>query len=315
MNHRNADLIQNYVEYLLAVRGLAKSTAMQYQEVLKLASKWAEDSDLELDKVTYEDLSAFVQHYATRNFQDRHEEGVKARRLASVITTLKGFYNFALEKDIVSNNPSAKLVMPKLPQTLPKFISQEECQKLLKACDGDLPADFRMRAIIYLLYDTGMRVSECANLSLDDWAKAKEEKGVIVKGKGGKIRFVPLSSTTTGMVDAYIDYARDEYNRNGTRHLFPSVKSTKPLTRSRLLQLVKERGDLIGLEVSPHSMRHTFATHMVEEGADLRSIQQILGHTDLATTQIYATLVDDKLQEALDEKHPLAIGFKGFDDD
>ncbi len=223
-----------------------------------------------------------------------------ARRLSA----LRQFYGYALQKGWIENNPTQDIPAPKLPQSLPKALTTTQVEQLLAAPLGHSPAEVRLRLILFLLYASGMRVSEMAGLTLHDVQQA-EGPWLLVTGKGSKTRPVPLGPIGQEMLATYLREARSRLRGAQGPWLLAGPSGKRPLTRNRIFQLVQEAGQRVGVKVAPHHLRHTFATHLLEGNADLRSVQLMLGHASLNTTQIYTKLNTQRLKSALDNHHPL----------
>lgn len=237
--------------------------------------------------------------------------GMDARTLQRRLSAIRQFYRFLLSEDIIEDDPTQGLESPKTGRRLPGVLSEAEVDRLLAtAHQNTTPEGLRLAALLELLYATGLRVSELVLLPLT----AFEQQGrlVRVKGKGGKERMVPLTKAAQQAVAVYAEKRPHFMGKKPTaqtaRMLFPSNGSTGSLTRQRLGQMLKDLAVAAGVspgKVSPHKLRHAFATHMLSHGADLRSVQKLLGHSDIATTQIYTHVLGERLTAAL-AHHPLA---------
>ena len=231
-----------------------------------------------------------------------------ARRLS----TLRQFFRFLHAEGVRDDDPSSAIDSPRSGRPLPKYLSEDEVERLLMAAEMRHGSEgLRLVALLEILYATGLRVSELVGLPLS--AVSRDGRILIVRGKGGKERMVPLSEPASDAIDAYKD-VRESFLPKGRkaaseRWLFPSRAKQGYLTRARFGQLIKELAIEAGLEpgrVSPHVLRHSFASHLLAHGADLRSLQQMLGHSDIATTQIYTHVLEERLRQLLDDAHPLA---------
>lgn len=295
---RSYILIEAYKEFLLSVKGLSLNTITVYENALEGFIEFHND----IVNASDNDIERYIQFMS--------EKGLQASTQSHHLSTLKMFYSFLIQKKIIAENPLNLIDLPKKIKRLPKSISEDEMTRLLKSCDGNEPEDFRLRAMFYLLYATGIRVSELANLKLSDIQDAENDGFIRVLGKGSKFRIVPVGQTAKAFVKAYIQKARFEFNPKGSDFLFPSPRyKNKPLSRQRVFQLLKEISDPLGIYISPHGVRHSFATHLLENDANLRTVQKMLGHADLTTTEIYTSIADKQKQKILDEKHPLNILF------
>lgn len=288
-------LIDAFLEKLTVRDGLSHNTVVAYKRDL-----------LDFEKFLKEGQKADVNADIIRGYlQHLSEQGRGPRTQARRLSALKHFFRFAVEQGAADTDPTIGVDMPKLPKSLPKALSLDEMQKLL-AHEPENPGreDLRRRAIIELLYASGMRVTELATLKLSD-ITLDEEPTIRITGKGDKERLMPLSERTINTLTVYIEKSGVRQPENTEKWLFPS-RQGKPLTRQRVFQIVREAGKAVGLDLSPHHLRHTFATHLLENDADLRSVQMMLGHADLTTTQVYTKVVKDRLRDVLENKHPLA---------
>ncbi len=231
-----------------------------------------------------------------------------ARRLSA----LRQFFKFLHAEGVREDDPSSAIDSPRQGRTLPKYLSEDEVECLLLAAENRPGSEgLRLIAMLELLYATGLRVSELVGLPLS--GLSRDGRILIVRGKGGKERMVPLSEPASDAIDAYRD-VRESFFPKGRksfseRWLFPSRSKQGHLTRARFGQMMKELAIEAGIDpkrVSPHVLRHSFASHLLAHGADLRSLQQMLGHSDIATTQIYTHVLEERLRQLLDNAHPLA---------
>ena len=228
-----------------------------------------------------------------------------ARRLSA----LRQYFGFLFAEGIRSDDPTALVDSPRLGRPLPKILSEEEVEAMIAAAqESPGPEGLRLSALMELLYATGLRVSELVTLPLA--AAVRDPEIIVVRGKGGRERMVPLTENARDAVAAYCE-VRDYFAPPGDRGhwLFPSRGKEGHLTRQRFGQILKELADACGLErrkVSPHVLRHAFASHLLANGADLRSVQKMLGHADISTTQIYTHVLDARLRALVRDKHPLS---------
>ena len=235
--------------------------------------------------------------------------GMTSRTVARRLSVIRQFFRFLHAERMRDDDPSTTLDSPKLGRPLPKVLSRDEVDRLIEATRSKGGSDGgRMATLLEILYATGLRVSELVTLPLS--AVEREPTVLVVRGKGAKERLVPLSDPARLAIAAWL-HARDGALEEGkvSRFLFPSRGRTGHLTRQRFAQLLKEAALAANIDparVSPHVLRHAFASHLLEGGADLRSVQLMLGHADIATTQIYTHVLDDKLRKLVQEKHPLA---------
>jgi integrase/recombinase XerD len=232
-------------------------------------------------------------------------EGRSPRSVARAVACFRGFYRFLVLSGRRQDNPADDLRAPRAWKTLPKFLSIEEVDRLLEAPDTTAPRGLRDRALIELLYATGLRVSEMVNLRQQD---LNLESGYLTCfGKGRKQRLVPVGDEAAAWLTRYVKEARPALlHRRASPRLFVNARGGAALTRVGLWKILRQYGRQAGLRgaLSPHVLRHSFATHLLERGADLRAIQMMLGHTDLSTTQIYTHILDARLRAVYDKFHP-----------
>jgi integrase/recombinase XerD len=237
--------------------------------------------------------------------------GLSASSSARVLAAVRGFHRFLVLENLRSDDPTSSLAPPKLPRRLPKSLSQNQVLALLKASgpepDEESPDLIRLRdrAILELMYSTGTRVSEVVALDLDE----VNDSGLLrVRGKGSKERIVPLGSFASRSLNAYLIRSRPALAAlRGERALFLNKQGGR-LSRQSIWEIIQRSGEACGFEVSPHSLRHSFATHLIEGGADVRVVQELLGHASVATTQIYTLVTIDTLREVYASAHPRARG-------
>lgn len=287
-------IVESFLEKLTVSDGLSQNTTLAYKRDVQDFQKFLEGKG---EKPTPDSIRAYLLSMSEKKLSER----TQARRLSA----LKHFFKFALERDLTDSDPTQGVEMPKLPKTLPKALSLQEMQALLNYDrESKTPDTLRQRAIIEVLYSTGIRVTELATLKMGD-LEAEPTPSLRVTGKGDKQRLVPISPKAFETVKLYMEKARPKFDgTNQSKWLFPS-RQGRPLTRQRLFQIVRSAGEQVGIELSPHQLRHTFATHLLENDADLRAVQMMLGHSDLSTTQVYTQVVEDRLRDVVEEKHPL----------
>jgi integrase/recombinase XerD len=239
-----------------------------------------------------------------RCIADRFERGYKTRSSARWMSCVKGFYRHHVHKGRLAADPSAELDLPKLGRSLPGSLSEDEVMALLAAPDIDTPIGLRDRAMLEVLYACGLRISELTGLTL---TALNRRQGVVrVRGKGGKERLVPVGQEALRWVERYLEHGRGALAADGvTPALFPS-RLGRTMTRQTFWHAVKRYAVLAGItrDISPHTLRHAFATHLLNHGADLRAVQMMLGHADLSTTQIYTHIAQVRLKELHQAHHP-----------
>jgi integrase/recombinase XerD len=291
--------IDDYLTHLGLERRLADHTVESYRRDLTSLARFAAGRERELTALRREDLEAFVRQL--------RGEGRSPRSVARLVACVRGFYRFLSLHRHVATNPADDLESPRAWQVLPKFLAMEDVDRLLAAPDPTTAAGLRDRAMIELLYATGLRVSELINLRAAD---LHLEAGYLTAtGKGRKQRIVPFGESAATWVTRYIAEGRPALLRKRTAvKLFVNARGGVSLTRVGFWKILKTYGRQIGLarHVSPHIIRHSFATHLLERGADLRAIQMMLGHADLSTTQIYTHILDARMRTLYDKFHPRA---------
>lgn len=299
MSHPFPGLIGNFLLYLAAERGLSVNYRLSVQRTLERFADWCAEHELRPEDID-EPLLAEYHRWL------RGECRLAASSCRISLVHLRQFFRYLAREKVLPSNPAALLECGRAGRPLPETLGAEAVNTLLQSIDpSDLPYGARDRAMLEMLYGSGLRVSELVNLRADqvDW----EENFLRITGKGNKTRYVPLGGVAAKALRSYLAHARSRLLRNGRRAdvLFLSNRGER-LTRDRVRQIIKERARAAGLpeNVYPHIMRHSFATHLLENGADLRVIQDMLGHASLSTTQIY-THVDQKRLVSLHQSfHP-----------
>lgn len=295
----NHGLIDAFLEMMAAERGAAQNTLSAYARDLSRFSQTLAGS---AEAAQAQDLEAFLAMEA--------RAGKSAASQARALSSLKQFFRFLVEDGIRLDNPAARLRGPQARRSLPAPLSEADVDALLAAARaGDLSKMARARrlALVELLYATGLRVSELA--ALPRAAFRGDRPLLMITGKGGRDRLVPVGGPARAATQAYLTFRDGDAKTKTSRFLFPSRGKSGHLTRLRILQLLKELAAQAGVppaRVSPHKLRHAFATHLLAHGADLRSVQTLLGHADITTTQIYTHVLEARLKALVNEKHPLA---------
>ena len=300
-NRSDTALIEAFLEMMSAERGARANTLAAYRHDLEA---FAGHAKMGLAAASRDQIKSWL-----ARLSGQLAPSSQARRLSA----LRQFYGFLYSEEMRADNPTEAVDSPKSRRPLPKILSAADMEAMIGAAtrEAEKTAEGkRLLAIVELLYAAGLRVSELAGLPLDS-IKGKE-KFIIVAGKGGKERLAPLNQQARAAVAAYLE-VREEFlpqnNARAARYLFCSRGITGFLTRQRLHQLLKGLAVKAGLDpakVSPHVLRHAFATHLVEGGADLRSVQTLLGHADIATTEIYTHVAGERLKRVVEKSHPLA---------
>lgn len=289
--------IKNFVSYLKIEKGLADSSIFAYQrDVLKLKT-YCENKHSSPLTLKYEDLKYFI--------SDLYDLGLSARSQARVISGVKQFFSFLILEDELDTDPSELLEMPKIGKKLPVYLTLEEIDALQNAIDLSKPEGHRNKAMLETLYSCGLRVSELIQLK---FSQIYFKEGFIrVIGKGNKERLVPISPTVEKEILLYTEGNRQHMKiEKGHEDFVFLNRRGKKLTRVMIFTIVKQLSEKIGLQkvISPHTFRHSFATHLIEGGANLRAIQEMLGHESITTTEIYTHLDRSFLREAIISFHP-----------
>ena len=291
------DALRLFLEYLTVEKGLARNTILSYARDVRKFLGFLKAGKLVWNRVPEETIVRFI-HRESR-------AGLSARSLARLISALRSFFKFLVLSGFVKKDPSSQLTTPSTWLSLPKFLTVKEVEELIRAPDDKKPRGVRDRAMLEVLYGSGLRVSELASLKL---AEVNLEDGFLIcRGKGGKERIVPLGRSACGAVGRYLAEVRPLVVSGERDELFLSRRG-KPFTRQGLWKLIRQHAREAGLaaKISPHILRHSFATHLLERGADLRSVQLMLGHSQITTTQIYTHVSRDLIRRVYDQFHPRA---------
>jgi integrase/recombinase XerD len=297
--------LERYLRHVAIERGRSAHTVAAYRRDLTAFLAGAEAAGI----TEPEGLSPAVVAAHARSLREG-ERPQAASSVARALSSIRGFTRFLVEEGRIATDPAAEVAAPKLPSRLPKALTIEQVQALLDATDGDDPARLRDKALLELLYATGARVSEAVGLNVDDLI-GEDGAAEIVRlfGKGGKQRIVPVGSYARAALDAYLVRARPLLSAQGraTPALFLGVRGAR-LSRQNAWLIIRAAGERaqLGVELSPHSMRHSFATHLLQGGADVRVVQELLGHASVATTQIYTKVTADALRDMYVTAHPRA---------
>jgi integrase/recombinase XerD len=289
--------IHEFLAHLAVERNLSPRTVEAYHRDLTQFNAWLVGQSLQLDG---------VERAALRNYLGaRRDGGLSPRSAARALSTLRGFFRFLVRTEVLSADPTANLRSPSLWQTVPHALSSDEIEALLAAPDTSTTLGLRDLAMLETLYATGLRVSELVGLTRD---RVRLDPGFVrVIGKGRKERLVPLGRSAISSIDDYLEHARSKLNQRRLPQLFLNHRGG-PLTRQGFWKILRGHAANAGIssQVSPHIIRHSFATHLVENGADLRSVQMMLGHASLTTTEIYTHVAGERMRRLYDEKHPRA---------
>lgn len=291
-------MIERFINYLISEKGLSKNTVESYIFDLTHFKNFLDSNNIELKKVSEEDLTGYVAYL--------YNSGYSPRTIMRHISTLRNFFKFLYNEEDIPVNPAEILETPKAFKMLPKYLTNDEVEKLLNLPDTTTPTGQRDKAMIELLYATGLRVSELIDLKMNNLNL--EERFLITFGKGSKERLVPFSKKAYRYLVTYINDGRIKLLKDKKSYfLFLNVRGNK-ISRQGFWKILKAYGRKIGIEhkLSPHTLRHTFATHLLEHGADLRAVQIMLGHSDISTTQIYTHISNERLKQIYFNFHPRA---------
>ncbi|WP_420065110.1 site-specific tyrosine recombinase XerD [Pectobacterium colocasium] len=299
MQEHDQALIEQFLDALWLERNLAENTLASYRLDLRTLAEWLAHHDNDLLQAQALDLQAFL--------ADRVDGGYKATSSARLLSAMRRFFQYLYREKYRSDDPSAALSSPKLPQRLPKDLSEAQVDALLNAPSIEQPLELRDKAMLEVLYATGLRVSELVGLTMSD---VSLRQGVVrVLGKGNKERLVPLGEEAVYWIEYYLEHGRPWLLNGQTLDvLFPSNRA-RQMTRQTFWHRIKYYAVLASIDsekLSPHVLRHAFATHLLNHGADLRVVQMLLGHSDLSTTQIYTHVATERLKQLHQQHHPRA---------
>jgi integrase/recombinase XerD len=289
--------IKDFVSFLKIEKGLAENSIFAYQNDVAKLYDFATARKIAVTELTYNDLKEFI--------AELYDLGLSARSQARIISGVKQFFGFLLIEDVLIDDPSELLEMPRLGRKLPEVLSIEEIDQLIAAIDLSKTEGHRNRAIIETLYSCGLRVSELVSLKFGDLYF--DEGFIRVIGKGNKERLVPVSPSVEKEIGIYNDHVRrHQVIKPGNEQIVFLNRRGAQLTRVMIFTIIKDLANSIGLtkSISPHTFRHSFATHMIEGGANLRAVQEMLGHESITTTEIYTHLDQRFLRDAIITFHP-----------
>lgn len=297
LNCLNQGLIDHFLDDFWAERGVSRNTLSSYERDLRLLCHWLEARGLSLESAARGDLLEYL--------AVRVRDGAKPASTARLLSSLRRFYRFLVREKMREDDPTAQIEAPKQGRSLPATLSEEEVDALLAAPDIGNPLGLRDRAMLELLYATGLRVSELVGIRLHEVAL---QNGVIrITGKGGKERLVPLGEEAHDWLQAYLQQARQALmqGKDIDEHVFVTTRGSG-MSRQMFWVLIQRYATEAGIvrHISPHTLRHAFATHLLNHGADLRAVQMLLGHSDLSTTQIYTHVAQVRLKDLHREHHP-----------
>lgn len=294
---KNLAFIDLFLNEYWIEKGLSENTVQSYRLDLTALCDWLDKNDLSLETLDAVDLQGFL--------GERLEKGYKATSTARMLSAMRKLFQYLYREKYRVDDPSAVLSSPKLPSRLPKYLTEQQVSDLLNTPDVDVPLELRDKAMLELLYATGLRVTELVSLTIENMSV---QQGVVrVIGKGNKERIVPMGEESAYWVRQFILYGRLVLlNGQSSDVVFPSQRAQQ-MTRQTFWHRVKHYAILADIDadaLSPHVLRHAFATHLVNHGADLRVVQMLLGHTDLSTTQIYTHVAKERLKRLHERFHP-----------
>jgi integrase/recombinase XerD len=292
----DSSTLEQYLDAIWMEKGLSENTLVSYRRDLEAFAEWLGQSGKSLlgaDRVV---LLGYL--------SERHQRGVSSRSSARFLSCMRGFYRYQIRMGRVSESPMAAIDNPKLPRALPKSLTEADVESLLAAPALDDPIGLRDRTMLEVLYACGLRVSELIDLTM---SQVNLRQGVVrVMGKGSKERLVPLGEEAASWLARYLREARPQLLHNCPAEiLFPSLRA-QPMTRQTFWHRIKHWAKVAGIDkpLSPHTLRHAFATHLLNHGADLRVVQLLLGHSDLSTTQIYTHIARSRMKSEHAQHHP-----------
>lgn len=289
--------IETFLDSLWLEKGLSKNTLESYRRDLESFSTFLTEKGKSILKVTREDLLSYLSY--------RLKKGLKARSTARALSCFRSMYRYLLRENKIVEDPTLRVENPKLGKPLPRTLSEQDVEQLLSAPDLSTPVGLRDRTMFEVLYACGLRVSELVKLRIPE---VNLRQGVIrIMGKGGKERLVPMGEESIAWLTRYMKEARTELLKKSLFEdvVFPSKRGSE-MTRQAFWYRIKENAKSARIEknLSPHTLRHAFATHLLNHGADLRVVQLLLGHSDLSTTQIYTHIAKHRLKEIHQQHHP-----------
>ncbi|EIL2910340.1 site-specific tyrosine recombinase XerD [Vibrio alginolyticus] len=299
VNQQDFSLVEQFLDAMWMERGLSENTLASYRNDLMKLLVWMEKHRYRLDFISLSGLQEYQSHLVDFDY--------KQTSRARMLSAIRRLFQYLHREKVRADDPSALLVSPKLPQRLPKDISEEQVDALLEAPDPNDPIELRDKAMLELLYATGLRVTELVSLTMEN---VSLRQGVVrVTGKGGKERLVPMGENAVDWIETFIQQGRPALLGDTSSDIvFPS-KRARQMTRQTFWHRIKYYALIAGIDtdqLSPHVLRHAFATHLLNYGADLRVVQMLLGHSDLSTTQIYTHVATERLKQIHSQHHPRA---------
>ncbi|MBE6317422.1 MAG: site-specific tyrosine recombinase XerD [Bacteroidales bacterium] len=289
-------VLKQYTAYLMLERGLSDNTRQGYLNDVDKLMRYLNDYNIPIENVTLDDLHNFI--------ADLHDLGISSRSQARIISGIKSFFRFLRLENIIPVNPALLLESPRIGLKLPEVLSVEEIDRMISCIDLSSNEGQRNRAIIETLYSCGLRVSELINLEINKISL--EDEYITVVGKGNKERLIPISSTAIKEIELYLEDRKLLNIKPGEENILFLNRRGHRLTRVMVFYIIKQQAKLAGIrkEISPHTLRHSFASHLLEGGANLRTIQQMLGHESISTTEIYLHIDNNRLRDEILTFHP-----------
>jgi integrase/recombinase XerD len=288
--------VARFLDAVWMERGLSSNTLAAYRADLTALSRWLGERGIPMARTTKSDLQDFI--------AARVEAGARPRSTARQLSSFRRFFRYLMRESVIRDDPTAQIAMPKIGRSLPKSLTEEEVESLLGAPAVGDPLGNRDRTMLEVLYATGLRVSELVNLR---YSQVNLNQGVIrIMGKGNRERLIPLGEEAVRWLNEFARSARGEILlERQTDYLFPTRRGDR-MTRQAFWHIIKRYARKAGVdrELSPHTLRHAFATHLLNHGADLRVVQMLLGHSDLSTTQIYTHVARERMKELHQQHHP-----------
>ncbi|MGL4662528.1 MAG: site-specific tyrosine recombinase XerD [Culicoidibacterales bacterium] len=296
----NKDYLAEYLLYLSVERNYSEHTITSYERQLHKFLEFLKVNQIDdIKRVTKSMVQVFL--------NEKEQQAVSTRTVAQLITSLRSFFKYLAQENYIEDNPLAQLKLPKMPKQLPKYLTLDEVDHLL-LLDVEQPEHYRLRTrvLLELLYSCGMRISELISLKIEH---IHAHMGLLqVIGKGDKERMIPINTYALELIDLYVKTARPKILKHRQCDFLLLNHHGKQLTRQGAWKLIQQAAKQTGIEkpVSPHMLRHSFATHLIENGADLRIVQELLGHSDISTTQIYTHVSKKHIQKSYKKYHPRA---------
>jgi len=293
-------LINQFIEYLEYEKGYSKKTIINYEKDLELFNTYLKENKItDIKNIDYNTIRKYLSHL--------HEKKYLSSSISRKISTLRSFFKYNLKEKNIKNNPMTLISNPKREKKLPKYLNYEEMEKLLNSIDTSELEGIRDKLIIELLYSTGIRVSEIENIKIKD-IKIKENQ-INILGKGNKERIVLFGEKAKEEIKTYLNAYKEYFQGNILNNYLLINKKGKQITTNKIELIVKDvlKKSSLKLNISPHTLRHTFATHMLDSGADLKSVQELLGHENLKTTAIYTHISNERLKHVFVNSHPRAL--------